>query len=195
MCVLMENKNNNQGISVNSHDDSGPKLDMQLPERFPVAVILESRPAKSQWVDTVWQAVALTIGNTTDENADQTFKYPRLIYFSGDIAQHLYSGLQVTLYKDQCESYYHNLIAPNPRCYVVAHVDDNEAPPEPFLITMSFDEAHAYLEGDDEVYDVDVPPELYRWTEAFVLIHYAPEKRIKRKRKNWTQQDSECTSI
>ena len=69
-------------------------------------------------------------------------------------------------------------------------LEDSDATPEPFLITMSFDEAHAYLEGDDEIYEVEVPPELYRWTEAFLLMHYAPEKKIKRKRKNWTQQQS-----
>jgi len=188
------NKNNADSVSYNP-DGDGPQLDMALPEVFPVSVILESRPAKSRWIDRVWQAVAVTIGHTVNKNSDQSVENPRLIYTSGEITQHLWSGLQVTLYKDQCESYYHNLMAPTPRCYVVAHIDDNEAPPQPFLITMSFDEAHAYLEGEDDIYQVDVPPELYRWTEVFLLVNYAPEKRLKRKRKDWKQQSSEQTSL
>jgi hypothetical protein len=159
---------------------------MSLPEHFPVSVILESRPAKSEWIDTVWKAIAVTIGSTSDVADDQ----PRLIRQEGDTKLYQCSGLRVALYKDECESYYYNLIADTPRCYVVAHIEDPDEAPEPFLVTMSFDEAHAYLEGDDDIYDVDVPPELYRWTEAFVLVHYAPEKRTKRKRKNWKQSDA-----
>ena len=30
---------------------------------FPVAVILERRPAKSAWIEDVWQAVAITVGH------------------------------------------------------------------------------------------------------------------------------------
>jgi len=88
------------------------------------------------------------------------------------------------LYVDECESYYHNLLAKTPRCYVIARRDE-DAVPVPFLVSLSFDEAHAYLEADDEVFEVDMPPEIYRWTEAFVLHHYTPEKRVKRKRQNW----------
>ncbi len=164
-----------------------PILDAPMPESFPVSVLLESRPAISEWIDIVWEAVAVTIGS----RVDQTEGGPCLVLTSGEVKHYLCSGLQVTLYKDECESYYHNLISPTPRCYVVAHSEDVEDPPEPFLITMSFDEAHAYLEGEDEIYDVDVPPELYRWTEAFILVHYAPQKRVKRKRKDWKQPDQQ----
>jgi hypothetical protein len=54
---------------------------------------------------------------------------------------------------------------------------------------MSFDEAHAYLEGDDEIYAVDVPGELYRWTEAYVIAHYFPEKKKKRKLRDWSADE------
>ena len=74
-------------------------------------------------------------------------------------------------------------------CAPGAHVEDYDDPPDPFIVTLSFDEAHAYLEGEDDIFDVDVPPELYRWVEAFVLVNYAPEKRVKRKRKNWKEQE------
>ena len=162
-----------------------PSLDMPMPEHFPVSVILESRPATSQWIDQVWQVVAVTIGSREDD----ANTVPRLIHSDGQVKRYICTGLKVRLFKDECESYYFNLMSDTPRCYVIAHVDDPEDPPDPFLISMSFDEAHAYLEGEDEIYDVDVPPELYRWTEAFVLVHYVQEKRTKRKRKDWKKSE------
>lgn len=164
-------------------DDSKLDLDVPLPESFPISVLLECRPAISEWIDFVWMAAAVIVGSRHDQIND----HPRLVRASDEVKYYLCNGLQIKLYEDECESYYHNLMSPTPRCYVVAHTEDVEDPPEPFLITMSVDEAHAYLEGEEEIYDVDIPPELYKWTEAFILVHYAPEKRKKRKRKNWKQ--------
>jgi len=177
--------------SERSTEHSEPSLDAHLPEDFPVSVLLERRPAVSKWIDHVWQAIAVTIGSRHDQVEDA----PRLVRTSGEIHYYFCSGLQVKLYKDECESYYHNLMSPTPHCYVIAHTEDIEDPPEPFLITMSFDEAHAYLEGEDEIYGVDIPPELYKWTEAFILVHYAPEKRKKRKRKDWKQAEQETPTL
>ena len=167
-----------------------PHLDMPMPEHFPVSVILESRPATSKWIDQVWQVTGVTIGSREDDANE----VPRLIHTDGEIKQYICTGLNVRLYKDECESYYFNLMSDTPRCYVIAHVEDPDTPPDPFLISMSFDEAHAYLEGEDDIYDVDVPPELYRWTEAYMLVHYAQEKRTKRKRKDWTKSEDERPS-
>lgn len=113
---------------------------------------------------------------------------PRTVCDEGDVMQVLYSGFKVRLYVDACESYYFNLISPNPQCYVIARLDEDNVP-VPFLVSMSFDEAQAYSEADEEVYVVDIPPELYRWTEAFVLQHYHPQKRKKRKRDDWKSRD------
>ena len=64
---------------------------------------------------------------------------------------------------------------------------DNEIP-VPVMVTLSFDQAQAYLEGDDTVFAVPIPPEMYRWSEAYVLQNYAPEKKYKRKLKKWTPE-------
>ena len=111
------------------------------------------------------------------------------MYEQGDVRQYLYRGFNVSLHLDECESYYHNLMSPKPACYVVTHSNDNHVP-TPFLVSMSFDEAHAYLESDEEVYAVDIPPELYRWLEAYVLAHYVAVKRKKRKRQDWKEQNA-----
>jgi len=164
-----------------------------LPDSFSVSVIMESRPSKSQWVDEVWDAVGLVAySNEAEGNGDvdhhETDKEVKVIEQDG-VKQLIYSGLRIRLFLDECESYYHNLMSPEPGCFIVAREEDDDGEPTdkpiPVMVTLSFDEAHAYLEGDDTVYAVPIPSELYQWVEAYILENYEAEKRIKRKRKNW----------
>ena len=149
------------------------------PEHFPVTVIMESRPSNSVWQDVSWDAVGICSASEDSQAKDEQRVIKR-----GEIEQHIYSNLKLRLFLDECESYYHNLMSPKPACFIIAREDDKGCP-VPFLVSMSFDEAHAYQEGDDLVYSVPIPAELYRWLEAYVIEHYAPVKRIKRKRKDW----------
>lgn len=149
---------------------------------FPVAVVLERRAAQNPWVDYVWAAAGITVGRHADDGS------LTLLREEDGVAFFLVGGLHARLHVDECESYYHNMRSPTPRAYVIARMDEDGGRPEPFLVSMSFDEAHAYLEGDDEIYAVDVPPELYRWTEAFVVANYFPEKKRKRKLVNWSAE-------
>ncbi|MCZ6669047.1 MAG: DUF3305 domain-containing protein [Gammaproteobacteria bacterium] len=160
----------------------------ELPDKMPVSVIMEKRPCDHAWADYSYQAVGVV---TSDRLQD---RQSRKIHQKDGIEQYLYTGLTVQLYQDECESYYHNLMSPQPGCYVVAgEPEDDTEVPEPYLVSLSFDEVHAYLEGDEQVYAVEIPPELYKWTEAFVLTHYIAIKKTKRKLKNWTDQPQEKT--
>lgn len=152
----------------------------QSKQTFPVAVVFERRPAISPWAAYSWTAAGITVGRHADSGQAQ------LVREENGIAYFLFGGLDVTLHIDECESYYHNMMSETPRAYVVARLEDANDLPEPFLVSMSFDEAHAYLEGDDEIYAVDIPPELYRWTEAYVIANYFPEKKTKRKLQDWS---------
>jgi hypothetical protein len=138
-------------------------------------------------VDHVWQAVAVVAGDAVPK---QRIDEPVCSTGAG-IEQYLVGGLHLQLFPDECESYYHNMMSPRPSCYVAARVEDGDDRPVPFLVSMSFDEAHAYLEGEDEIYAVNIPPEIYRWTESFVLSYYAPEKRRKRKLVDWSKGPGE----
>jgi len=132
----------------------------------------------------VWNAAGITVGRHSERHeAELVREEPGVAYF-------LSGGLAVRLHVDECESYYHNMQSNSPRAYVVARMDETSGVPDPFLVSLSFDEAHAYLEGDDEVYAVDIPPELYRWTEAYVIANYFPEKKKKRKLKDWHAESS-----
>ncbi len=150
-------------------------------QQFPVSVMMESKPSSSPWLDLSWDAVGIC-GINAD---DQSSSVKQITH--GDKEQFIYNNLTLRLFLDECESYYHNLMSPQPGCFVVAREDEdnNSTQPIPFLVTMSFDEAHAYQEGDDLVYAVPIPAELYPWIEAYVVDNYSAEKRKKRKRKDW----------
>ncbi len=93
------------------------------------------------------------------------------------------------LHKDEVQSYYHNLMAENPKVFVISNCGEAGVP-QPFLVSASFDEAHAYLEAEGEVEALPMPPEICRWIEGFVVSHYIPERKIKRKRRNWSSDSS-----
>lgn len=150
------------------------------PEAFAVRVLMRpGRPRPQPWVPRSWQVVGVVVDG---EGAAET-DAPRLAG-EGEDGSRIYDGLAVRLFRDEAESYYHNLTVDRPRCYVVLR-EDEAGDPAPCLVTLSFDLANAYLEGDEEVQAVDLAPELYRWVEAYVLSHYVPARRKKRKRDNW----------
>lgn len=154
----------------------------KLPDELPVSIIMECRPSISEWASEYWQAVGVAVGS---RNQDSNRKQQK-IYDEQDVQRYLYPGFRLRLHVDECESYYHNLVSPIPRCYVITQADENQVP-RPLLVSMSFDEAHAYLEGDDDIFAVDIPPEVYVWTEAFVIANYFPQKKTKRKLNNWKE--------
>ncbi|MGK0321704.1 MAG: hypothetical protein ACI9JP_003899, partial [Granulosicoccus sp.] len=60
----------------------------------------------------------------------------------------------------------------------------------PVVVTIDYDEASSCAETDYLVLSSDIPPELYRYMESFVLQHYKPEKFEKRKRRKWADEGS-----
>ncbi len=156
--------------------------DQALPAEFPVRVLMRREPVQDNpWVDHRWSAVGITTGDPDGVRQTSSMEIENAL-------EVLFCGHRVAVYRDECESYYHNLVAPEPQCYVLTRNDESGVP-EPFQISLSFDEANAYLETDDvDVHPVPMPPELYRWVEAFVLANYVPEPRKKRKRADWHQE-------
>ncbi len=96
---------------------------------------------------------------------------------SGD----LHLQMTVTLYPDQSGQYTYNLRSPTPQIFLVCDSDESGGNPVPRLLTVSPDEAAAYLEGEGEVINRPLPEELRAWLEAFTARY--PEKEPFRKRK------------
>ncbi len=146
--------------------------------QFPVSVILERVPVTgNRWLSERWQAVGVVAGEHVSGAAVSCTP----INTEGETPRYLWRGFQVELFKDEAESYYFNLLAQNPSIFVVCRQDE-EGVVAPFLVTVSYDAAGAHMETDDIVFSVPMPPEIYLWVERYVLDHYVPEKKRKRKR-------------
>ena len=152
-----------------------------VPSSFPVSVIMERRKlVGNPWIDESWSALGVTVGAAARMGADN----PITLVDGDEVTQFLWTGLWVELYPDEAESYYHNLMVGSPGCYLVVRCR-SDGMPEPVLVSLSFDAGQAYQEGDETVYSVPLPPELYRAAEAFVLAHYVPERKKRRKLEDW----------
>ncbi|MFO7809524.1 DUF3305 domain-containing protein [Guyparkeria sp.] len=149
-----------------------------LPRSFRVSVVMERRERPdARWIRESWHLTGVTL----DQGAGESDAGRRVIRKGDQGEQYLWPGFEVRLYRDELESYYHNLLAREPKIFVVTHTDQ-QGRPEPFLVSMSYDEANAYEFGGEVVYNAAIPPVLYAWLEQYLLENYAPERRIKRKR-------------
>jgi hypothetical protein len=164
----------------------GEPIDGQIEapaDEFPVSVVMERRQVSdNRWITESWDAVGVTLGDLPGPGPAE----PRLLVEGPQAAQYLWTGLKVRLYPDEAESYYHNLMVGSPGCYVLVRPRE-DGMPRPVLVTLSFDAGQAYQEGGETVYNVPLPPPLYRAAEAFVLAHYCPEQRRKRQLTDWTE--------
>ena len=152
------------------------------PASFPIAVVINRKPSTNRWLKHSWRVSGIIVDRRQQTAINRGVK----IRSADDGEDFIWTGLPLKLYKDEAESYYHNLMAPNPSIFVVTRTNEQDQP-EPFIVSASFDEAHAYLEADDQAHALAMPAELYHWIERFVLTHYVPEPRKKRKRQDWKQ--------
>ena len=160
-----------------------------IPDRFQVAVVLNRKPSKHRWLRHNWTIKGLVV-SSQDSVSKARGECVRSDPEEGE--DFLWGGLTLRLFKDQVESYYHNLMAPQPALYIILRSQEQDEPqpgaPKPVRVSASFDEANAYVESDDDAQPAPMPAEIYPWVERFVLTHYAPERPIKRKRQNWKEQ-------
>jgi len=159
-------------------------FDQDLPQHLNLAVVMEKQPSTHPWAEFSYQALGVVVRDGEEE------KSVSRVYQNGEVEHFLVTGLNLQLHPDECESYYHNLMSPEPGCFIVAdQPDDSDDMPLPYLVSLSFDEVHAYLEGDEQIYSVAIPAELYQWAEAYVLTHYVAIRKTKRKLKNWHETE------
>lgn len=160
--------------------------DTNIPSTFDVAVLMERRTGVTRWQPWVWQPIGLLAGAVAsgEQGKAETLSSPEAS------RRVLWRGYRLSLHVDEAESYYHNLMADRPRAYVVTNAQEStvENGPVPAIVTLSFDEANAYAECEEDVEPVAMPAELVQWVEAFVVDNYVPLKRVKRKRRSWVEK-------
>ncbi|MFT4726295.1 MAG: hypothetical protein ACI9UN_000790 [Granulosicoccus sp.] len=187
----------NSSCVVELYAYSSMTVDSKIRLSLPVTVLLERRTiARSFWSVPSWYLHTVAVGEGVSAADSVTESAtPAGSTDKGDLFA--WSGFQVTLYKDACERYWHALIGDKPSVYVVCRddTDDDEGSTNgvsisPVVVTIDYDEASSCAETDYLVLSSDIPPELYRYMESFVLQHYKPEKFEKRKRRKWADEGS-----
>jgi hypothetical protein len=149
---------------------------MHKPE-FPIAVVMMQRRAvQSRWVDCVWEPWSVL---RAEGNASLLEGEPRALVEDKGVAQWLHPGFKLVLHKDECEGYYLNVTARDPRVFVLWRMEEERA--LPLEVTASVEEAGRWLDGGHSVDGVAMPAEIFAWVGAYVEANYRPEpkKRIK----------------
>lgn len=169
----------------NSGDPAVPGL--ASPTEIPVTVLVECRQARSgPWVEEQWEAIAVVAGKDVADEVSET----TLVHEDAESRRYLWSGLTLSLYKDSGESYWYNLMSGQPYLYVICDKTEDEEGAEsliPVLVTADQQEATGHMETDDWVYSVPMPEQVHQWVERFVVEHYVPAQKKKRRRQNWAE--------
>ena len=138
---------------------------------FPLAVVMQRRPARSRWADVVWEPHGVVPGYLGVER--------KLLVEHDGVAQWLHPGFKLELHRDEIEGYYENVVTADPRVFVLWRMEGEDA--LALDVTASRDEASRWLDGGHSVDGVPMPPEIYAWVGDYVEKNYRPEpkKRIK----------------
>lgn len=151
----------------------------QVFDRMRVSVVMAHEPvANNRWITERWRVVGVVAASAIRQPGEGR----TVIYSGADGTQYLWPGFELRLFPHESESYYRNLLGQMPSVYVVCQVDDG-GEWIPVEVGVDYVEAGARREAGDELEAVSMPPEVYRWVEAFVVKHYTPEEpKMKRKR-------------
>lgn len=100
---------------------------------------------------------------------------------SGDEGSlYMWSGYHLQLRKAQAEAYYLNIRGDAPSVFVIGRAGKERFEPE--RLTVSLDEAQNLDATElravgETVMRAEMPAEVYRWIEGFVLKHYEPRRK------------------
>ena len=151
---------------------------------IPVAVVLQRTIARAKrWAVPQWEVFAVVTGEHIPRH-DQAL----LIHDDGIHRRYLRGGMVLHLYKDGTEGYWYNLLSERPYLFVVCDGEQGDSEVQPAFITANQDEANGYMESDRLVLAAPMPAQICDILERYVISHYHPAKKKKRKRREWVQE-------
>lgn len=158
---------------------------MSYSERYPLAVIMQrTQVQRGQWSVPSWSALSVVAGEHLRGKPPGRQRI-REACDAGD-EQFLWTGFALELHRDLAEEYWYNLTSDNPSLFVICH-EGPDGELSPFRVTADHDSSSVCLESDDQVFAVPIPAQIYPQLERFVVNHFVPRERVKRKRKNWSE--------
>jgi len=149
-------------------------MDANAPRRtapYPIAVIMERVRLSNRWATERWEAKGVVRDVTPPGSGE------RVIVNDERITQILFPGFVLRLYRDEAEGYLYNVTSPEPKVFVMWRMRDEIARPE--SLTVSYHEGARWMDTEETVGGVALPPDLIPWIAEFAAAHYKPEPRKK----------------
>ena len=134
---------------------------------------MERLALDNQWRSEQWEAKGI-IPDISGGN-----KQCRVIYEDSQQKQILFPGFEVTLYRDEAEGYYLNLSSPQPKVFVTWRSQEDLA--VPYIVTVSYNEAARWMDSNEQVDGVPMPPDIAVWLGEYVNQNYKPEPKKKQR--------------
>ncbi len=158
--------------------------------RFPVSVIFQRTTVANRWISERWEPIAVVPpavvpSGVASASADAP-RAPTPVKISEDSSgtRWRFDGHAFELHPSEAEGYYLNIVAPQPKAFVMWRPaeDGGEPPVLPVIVTVSYNQAARMLDGGERVDAVPLPAGILAWMEPFVAEHYKPEpkKRVRR---------------
>lgn len=144
--------------------------------RISVGVVVERYKAASQWIDFVWQPVAVLPGRPEAE--------PWTVLSRDDGRTTFYAGTtEIELHRTDTGNYQDNLTSAAPSVWIALRPTETDPPYKLFAATVDPSEGEAFTEaGNDLVEPVTMPESIRQAVAAFVAEHPPQRNIFKRKR-------------
>jgi hypothetical protein len=139
-----------------------------------VAVVMEREAQPNRYED--WRHAVAEVVLHEDAFGDA----PRVLRDDGKLRRTLHPGFTIELFRDEGEGYYLNLTSGAPAWFVfwrVAHDEPSRAWPE--IVSLSYNEAGRWLDAQERVDNLPLPPDVTAWLQAYTEANYRrePKKR------------------
>lgn len=146
-----------------------------------VAVVMERERAPNRWEDWRFRVVEVV------EQQSAFGMAPRTLLDDGRLTRRLFPGLRLELFRDEGEGYHLNLTSGAPAWFVVWRLDEGAQPCDtcfgahPETVSLSYNEAGRWLDAQEHVESVPLPPHLVAWLADYTQAHYRPEPKERRR--------------
>jgi hypothetical protein len=138
---------------------------------FPLSIVMERIATTSRWQSEKWQ-LAGVLPHTDDTRA--------LLIDRPGLLQIRHGGFAAELFKDEAEGYYLNVVAPEPRVFVSWRMDEEANEAKPHLVTLSYNEAARWMDAQETVESVAMPPDIFSAVAEWVQTNYTPPEKKQR---------------
>lgn len=135
-----------------------------------IAVIMERYEIASRWVTHAWRTAGVELADAAGD----------MLETLGGSQFQRHDGFEVVLFRDEAEGYYLNVVTGVPKVFVMWRQEEGDAAPLPHSVTASYNEAARWMDAQERVDAVAMPPSMAQWLADYVAANYRPEPKKKR---------------